>query len=103
MEIAAEFLATFFGDQFETGGLINVPRGEQLGVGPQREAPIAFVARKADRFVDQPAADAQTARLRIDVKQRSLATSSEPLESRITNIEPTTSPQRSAIQQRSRR
>jgi hypothetical protein len=76
-EIAPEAVVRFLANQMKAGRLVDAAGGHQHVVRPQRDLAVARPAGKADAFADQPAANGKP--------------------------EPTISPSRSAIQQRSRR
>src|SRR5437870_13261943 len=60
-------------DDAEPRFLVNPPRRGQHGVGPEADTVIAGLAREADAFVDEGAADAEPPRPALDVKQAELA------------------------------
>ena len=55
--------------QREAGLLIDAARGGKDAVRPQRDRLVAGLTREADAFVDEPRAEAEAARLRIDQQQ----------------------------------
>ena len=63
-------------DAAEAGLLIEAARGVEIALRPQRDLLVAGVAREADAFVDQPAADAEPARRRFDQQQPQLGDAS---------------------------
>src|SRR5262249_49865569 len=56
----------------EAGALVDAPRVHQHAARPQADLAVAAGAREADAFVDQPGAEAEPARLRIDQQQAEL-------------------------------
>lgn len=59
----------FGGDEPEAGPLVDVAGGGKHAVGPQRDHAVARLAREAERFLDQPRADAEPTRARFDQKK----------------------------------
>src|SRR3981081_3659119 len=68
-QVLAETAVRLGGHQHETGILINLARGEQNALGPQRDLAIAAGLRKRDAFADQPFAQSLSASGRIDQQQ----------------------------------
>jgi len=56
-------------DAAESGLLIQAARGIQVALRPKRDLRVAGLPREPDAFVDEPSADAQSARLRLDQQQ----------------------------------
>src|ERR1700724_3404395 len=65
----AETAVGFARDLHESGVLIDLARGEQDALGPQRDFAIAAGPRKRDAFPDQPPPQTQSAPGRIDQQQ----------------------------------
>src|SRR4029078_8341130 len=53
----------------EAGPLIDVARGGEHAVGPQRDAAVAGLAGKAEGFLDEWRAAAEPARVRFDQEE----------------------------------
>src|SRR5438445_6344410 len=60
-------------DQLEAGRLVDAACRAQYVVGPQRQRLVALGAREGDAFVDQPLADAEATRRRLDIEQTQLS------------------------------
>jgi hypothetical protein len=58
--------------ELEAGPLVDPPGRHQNIVGPQHDSRITRAPREAKAFVNQPGADAGTARLRFDQEQTQL-------------------------------
>src|SRR5262249_58155352 len=56
----------------EPGALVDPPRRAEIALGPERDPPVARVAREMHARVDETAADAVPARGRLDVQQSEL-------------------------------
>lgn len=65
-EFRAEFVVWFGLDDFEADGRVDPPCGGEDAVRPQHDLAVAGLPRKADAFLDKPAADPEPARLRLD-------------------------------------
>ena len=59
-------------DQREAGVLIDLARGDQDALGPQRDPLVALLARGADALLDQRAPDAKAARVLLHQQQPQL-------------------------------
>jgi hypothetical protein len=59
-------------DAAEAGLLIQAARRIQVALRPQRDLRVAGLPREPDAFVDEPSADAEPARLRLDQQQPQL-------------------------------
>src|SRR5438105_11370688 len=56
-------------DTAKTRRLVDVPRGDQDALGPQRDFPVAVLPGESEGFADQPRADAEPTRRRFDQQQ----------------------------------
>src|SRR6266511_5078074 len=68
-QLLAELIVLPAADQLEAGLLVDVAGGDEHAVGPERDLAVARVAREAHAFLDQPRADAEPARLRLDQQE----------------------------------
>src|SRR5262249_33197806 len=66
---SAEAVVRLFCGKREAGLLVEMARGEELALGPQRDLAVASLPRKADAFVDEAATDTITACRGLDVEQ----------------------------------
>src|SRR5215831_8433361 len=65
----AEGVMSLLLDQLEAGRLIDAASRDEHVVGPERQGPVTLGARKSDAFLDQPPADAEASRRRLDVEK----------------------------------
>src|ERR1700680_152347 len=74
-QIAAEALVSLLRKTPKTARLVNAPRRKQLALGPQNDLSITRLAGESDALIDQPSAQTQTARVRLDQQQTKLGDS----------------------------
>ena len=98
--VLAPAVARFARGEREASLLVNVPRGREHAVRPERDLLVAGRAREAHALVNQPGAEAEPAPFRIDQQQAEAGDARS--ESFTSMTQPTFSPFISAIQQRSR-
>src|SRR6185295_19114385 len=71
-EVAPEAMVRLGRDELEAGLLVEVPRGDEDVVRPQRDAIVAGLAGETDALGDQATADPQAARPRLDEEEAQL-------------------------------
>jgi hypothetical protein len=59
-------------DEPEAGGGVDPARGDQDALGPEGDLPVARLPGEADALLDEPRADAEPARPRVDREQPQL-------------------------------
>src|SRR6266702_3047802 len=72
-QLRAEHAVLFLLDEAKAGPLIDMARGVQHVVGPQRQRFVSGLSREPHAFLDQPRADAEPARMRLDQQRSRLA------------------------------
>src|SRR5215813_435402 len=68
-ELFPEGVVALLLDELEAHPLVNAAGGGEHALGPERDLAVARLARKAQRLLDQPGADAEPARLGLDQEQ----------------------------------
>src|SRR5712691_1647868 len=53
-ELLAELVVRPAGDELEARPFVDLPRGNEHAVGPQRDLTVTRLARKAHAFIDEP-------------------------------------------------
>src|SRR5579883_356813 len=68
-DLLPEADALLAADQLEAGLPIDVARGREHAVGPERDLPVAGTACEADALISEPRTKPEAARLRLDQEQ----------------------------------
>src|SRR5262249_41777872 len=71
-QIVAEAVVRLLGDEGEPLLLINMPRFGEHTVCPEHKFPVAATPRETNALLDEPGAQSQAARLRLDQQQAEL-------------------------------